>query len=474
MALNYQKTNWVNNETKLNADNMNHIEDGIKNASDEVDVHANAAFCNISALISASSEKCIHHDNFSRKMDGYDIGKNSEGELTDNSYSRVGNFNHDDGLRVDEQCLFTEGINTKNFALRKISAAHSENYMVETNLPIAGEVMFIANNCYDYNNFETITISKNAAYISFDHRKIVNGTYVNVKGNNYYCNVANILKIYYYGLFAHIFVDDVHVCTFKMESMDGYVYIGGYKNSNSRYEFINIFDLVTPPVYNTEYYIDNGISDFQKSVISANADRYSLDAEITRFSNQSEKFVLYSDDPKIRNGRRTERSLVALLPNNLRTMRYSFDVYFPSSVGFDTGSSAYGDIFFQLHDRQENVSRGQVPFHLGIWGDKILVTVYSSDRQASETLIKQVDGYELMTIPTDKWTHFEIFVRERYEERQYPFISIDVDGKRVFECRKPNCPNDVKGSSAQYGEYKNNWDVITSSTRYFDNFKVTY
>lgn len=25
----YTKTNWVNNETKLNADNMNHIEDGI-------------------------------------------------------------------------------------------------------------------------------------------------------------------------------------------------------------------------------------------------------------------------------------------------------------------------------------------------------------------------------------------------------------------------------------------------------------
>lgn len=37
MALNYQKTNWVNNETKLNADNMNNIEDGIKNASDKID-----------------------------------------------------------------------------------------------------------------------------------------------------------------------------------------------------------------------------------------------------------------------------------------------------------------------------------------------------------------------------------------------------------------------------------------------------
>lgn len=26
----YTKTNWVNNVTKLNADNMNHIEDGIE------------------------------------------------------------------------------------------------------------------------------------------------------------------------------------------------------------------------------------------------------------------------------------------------------------------------------------------------------------------------------------------------------------------------------------------------------------
>lgn len=28
--ISYTKTNWVNNVTKLNADNMNHIEDGIE------------------------------------------------------------------------------------------------------------------------------------------------------------------------------------------------------------------------------------------------------------------------------------------------------------------------------------------------------------------------------------------------------------------------------------------------------------
>jgi len=36
MAISYNKTNWVNNETKLNAENLNHIEDGIKNVTDEV------------------------------------------------------------------------------------------------------------------------------------------------------------------------------------------------------------------------------------------------------------------------------------------------------------------------------------------------------------------------------------------------------------------------------------------------------
>ena len=32
----YIKTNWVNNVTKLNADNMNHIEDGIEAATVEI------------------------------------------------------------------------------------------------------------------------------------------------------------------------------------------------------------------------------------------------------------------------------------------------------------------------------------------------------------------------------------------------------------------------------------------------------
>ena len=34
--ISYTKTNWVNNVTKLNADNMNHIENGIEAATDEI------------------------------------------------------------------------------------------------------------------------------------------------------------------------------------------------------------------------------------------------------------------------------------------------------------------------------------------------------------------------------------------------------------------------------------------------------
>ena len=32
----YVKTNWINDKTKLNADNLNHIEDGIENATNEI------------------------------------------------------------------------------------------------------------------------------------------------------------------------------------------------------------------------------------------------------------------------------------------------------------------------------------------------------------------------------------------------------------------------------------------------------
>ena len=44
MAIEYNKTNWVNNVTKLNADNMNHIENGIKNASDELNTKASVDY----------------------------------------------------------------------------------------------------------------------------------------------------------------------------------------------------------------------------------------------------------------------------------------------------------------------------------------------------------------------------------------------------------------------------------------------
>ena len=43
MAISYNKTNWVNNETKLNAENLNHIEDGIKNVTNEVNKLENGA-----------------------------------------------------------------------------------------------------------------------------------------------------------------------------------------------------------------------------------------------------------------------------------------------------------------------------------------------------------------------------------------------------------------------------------------------
>ena len=44
--ISYTKTNWVNNVTKLNAENMNHIENGIKNASEELNTKASVDYVN--------------------------------------------------------------------------------------------------------------------------------------------------------------------------------------------------------------------------------------------------------------------------------------------------------------------------------------------------------------------------------------------------------------------------------------------
>lgn len=428
------------------------------------------------AIKDSLSEKCIHHDNFSRTMSGYEMGKNSEGSLTDNSYETVTGAASDDGVRVDYGLTIqADSSRTTDFTVRKIAAKHSSNFMVEFNTPSTGEAVYIIYKLTDATNFEAININYNGTYYGCIQRTIVNGSFSQtVDQKNIYNSNGYVMRLYFIGGVIAVFIDSKYCYSFKADNISEYIYIGAYKGTTAHFDFINVFDMITPLVYNTEYLTDNGVQNLPDSTLSANENRYALDDTITRFSNKSEHFILYNTDEIISNGRRTERSLVALIPENLRTMRYEFDVLFPATVLPDTATGSYADIFFQLHDRQTGVSRGHVPFDLSLVGDEIRLSQYASAEQASGTLNQITNGFVCGKVTYDKWMHFELFIKERYEERQHPFMELKIDGVVAYQSRKPNCANDVKGSSAQYGEYKNNWNLITESDRYFDNFKVTY
>lgn len=422
------------------------------------------------------SEKCVHHDNFSRTMTGYAIGKNSEGTLTDNSYDTVTGTSSDDGVRVDNGLtIAADNSRTPAFTVRKINAVHSANFVVEFNAPESGQGVYIIYKLADSTNFEAINVTYNGTYYGFIQRTIVNGSFSSIiEYKNVYNSLGYVIKLYFLSGIIAVYIDDKFCYNFYASDIDDNLYIGAYRAATAHLDFLNVFDLIPHLVWNSEYLTDDGVSELPVSTISANTNRYALDSETTRFSNKSEHFMLYSTDEKINNGRRTERSLAALIPGNLRTMRYEFDVFFPEDILPDTATGSYGDIFFQLHDRQTGVSRGHVPFDLALVGNEIHFSQYYSSEQASNTLTKVVSGLNLGEVTYNKWMHFEIFIKERYEENQHPFIEIKIDGVTVYQSRKPNCANDVKGTSAQYGEYKNNWDLITYSERYIDNFKVTY
>lgn len=435
----------------------------------------NSVAGSIRNIITSMSEECVHHDNFSRTMTGYEIGKNSESTLTDNSYDGITGVSSDDGVRVDDGLTIASGTRTDPFTVRRIKAQHASNFMIEFNAPLSSQEQYIYYHVKDAKNFDAITVSYNGTYYNFLNRTIVNGSFSKAISVKAYASLGNVVRLYFIGNVISCFVDDKYVGEHYADSVvDSYIGIGAYKGNTAKFDFVNVFNLITPPVYNTEYLTDNNVSTLPNSTLSANNNRYALDGTVTRFSNKSEHFMLYSTDTEINNGKRTERSLTALIQSNLRTMKYEFDVYFPSDIQPDTETASYNDIFFQLHDRQTGVSRGHVPFFLALVGDEIWLSQYASSAQASGSLTEITANLKVADVVYDKWMHFDLYIKERYAEVQQPFMELKIDGAVVYQSRKPNCANDVNGSSAQYGVYKNNFGVIEFAERYIDNFKVRY
>lgn len=420
---------------------------------------------------------CNHHDNFSREETGWEMGQNSGSSYDVNNYEYVTNPSYDDGFRVNNGLTCSRNTSRTNaFSIRKLKASHAKDFMVEFSCPIYPNYNGIAWDIEDINNFTTLQIGRESSYILLDCYTVKKGARsTQIFRKNVYNTNPEIVQVYFVNGVASVYFDDQIIASFAVTPFTSKVGIIAYRSLNLVMSFINMFDLSNHVVFNPNYILDRGISTVPTTTLSTNANRYSLSDAPARWSNYAEHFTLESTDEMIYHGIRTERATESLVDTNLRTVHYEFDVMFPSGYGFDTPEVNYHDSIFQFHDRESDLSaRGDVCFYLAVIGDKLTVYMSSTHEALSENVVTQANFEPILTITEDKWYHVEIYQRERYDENQHPFTQIKIDDVIVWESRKPNAYNDRRGSGLQYGIYKNNWHLMTSMGRFFDNVKVVF
>ena len=422
------------------------------------------------------SPVCVHHDNFSRTMTGHEIGMNAGGNDVGNNYEYVTASDYNDGLSVDNGATFAvDNTRTNAFSLRKIASAHSTDFAFETNAPTANKPVCLGYNVTDIRNFVLITVNKRVDGFLVSFRKIKNGSFDDfVTSATIYSIVANVCAFYVVKGWLYFYLDEQLVHSAYVGDMGAYLYLASYKGYETHFDFVNVFNLTNKVEWNPNHVLDTGASNIPLITTSANDGGYTLQSTLTRWSDYADKFVLHSTDELVHNGIRAERSVANLseYTGNLRHLRISFDAYFPSTA-IDVERT---DIMMQMHDR-DGTYRGFVPFILTYDNNKIKITLASIDmpKGGADDVVKWVQGAEIALIETDKWHRFDLEIKERYDVNQNPFTKICIDSQLVFESRKPNCFNDLLGSSPQYGIYKNLWgEGVTTFERYFDNFKITY
>ena len=419
---------------------------------------------------------CIHHDNFSRTMTGWEIGMNAGGSDTGNNYEWVTAESYDDGLRVNEGATFeANSSRTNNFSLRKIATDHADDFVIETNAPTSGNLINFAFNVVDIQNMTYIACLKQTNGYRITAQKIANNAFSDVLFNVTINDVlAQVLRFFFVKNRLYVLMDEQLIYSTYIGDVGNELYLLGYKGSTIHYDFVNVFNVANRIEWNPNHVLDTGISDVPLIVTSANDGGYALQNVKTRWSDYADKFLLNSTDPLVHNGHRSERSIANLTgyTGNLRHLKISFDAYFPSS-SVDTEQD---DIMMQMHDR-DGTYRGFVPFILNFDDNKIKITLASTHapKAEAEGVTKWVEGAEIASLTTDEWHRFNLEIKERYDENQNPFVKICIDSKLVFESHEPNCFNDLLGSSPQYGIYKNLWGTgVTTFERYFDNFRIEY
>ena len=470
------KCGWT--DDILNVQNeVNALSDSIDEAEETVATIGDLLTANVQHFnIDDYSLVCIHHDNFSRTMTGWEIGMNAGGTDTGNNYEWVTASSYDDGLRVDEGATFEANSSRTNpFSLRKIATDHADDFAIETNAPTTNNQVGFAFNVQNIQNMTYVSARKQTNGYAFSVQDITNNSFGTTKYSASVTNVlASVMRLCFHKQWMYVFLDDLLVASVFVGDVGSSLYLFSYKGIATHFDFVNIFNVTNHKEWNPNYILDKGFADVPLIVTSANDGGYALQNVKTRWSDYADKFLLNSTDPLVHNGHRSERSIANLVgyTGNLRHLKISFDVYFPSA-SVDTERN---DIMMQMHDR-DGTYRGFVPYILNFDNNKIKITLASTHapKDGADDVLKWVEGVEIASISTDEWHRFDLEIKERYDEDQNPFVKIFIDSKLIFESHKPNCFNDLLGSSPQYGIYKNLWgEGVTTFERYFDNFKVTY
>lgn len=418
---------------------------------------------------------CLHHDNFSRVMTGWNIGQNSASGSTANTYGWVTSESYDDGLRVDDGATFPrDTARTNTFSLRKVNVDLGDVWKIELNAPAESAVVELGFNVTDINNFLRMYVqyTPSSNRYSVVWQSIINGSLNIIGSKNIYDKKAQVITMCYKNGWVYYYFDDEFGWKHKIGDLGTEVYLSAFKSLSGHYDFINVFEGINELLWNPNYILDTGDGTVPLLTTSANTGGYELQSAKTRFSDYADHFTLHSTDTAISHGIRAERSVTTPFGiNNLRDITISFDVLFPS----DSVEDESGDIFFQMHDRDASLARGFVPLILSNNNGHVVLSIASTYTYASTDITKNVLDADIMTIEHDKWYHFDIRIKERYDSDQHPFTEIKVDGERIFASHKGNCFNDVVPSSPQYGVYKNVWDTgVTVRERYFDNLMISY
>lgn len=447
--------------------------------------------------------RCFHHDNFARTETGYAIGKNAPDAYNVNDYEYVSSDSYDDGLVVDDGATWaSNNSRTETYSLRRIAKTHGPYACIETNAP-TNRMNGIAWNVVDVNNFNAIrcstyiTTSEDTVYtrFTFDYIKVVGGGETVVETKSFRIRsmdfsapgevyMPQTMQLYFLNGDLHIFIDGEYANSIYVGKVDNSFCLFARKNATYHYAFVNGFDLQDKKELDFFRPIDNNNKSVPHTNLDFIAENYEMTDEVTRWSPRAEHFTIHSTDTPISNGIRCERGLIinpsdansALYPfcKQLRDLRFSFDVLFPTTADFDTAQVSYHDTFFQIHDSISISSRADVPLTLALIGGAVHI------RQTGTRVVSQgtVDVYaswaQLFNVERGKWYHFDIILHERYDENQHPYTEILVDGQPVYKSYYPNCYNDPIAGFPKYGEYKNGWDNVTVADRYFDNVIMEY